>query len=116
MAGHSHLHGVHADTHDIERHTHTVPSASSTLGIFAVLFGLAVLALFIGFQNDLGPMKVVASLVCAVVQASVLAYYFMDLKQSDKLTWLCVATAIFFTGLMFLFTLTDYLTRHLGVL
>lgn len=116
MAGHSHSHGVNAELHEIEKQAHTVPLPSTTLGIFAVLFGLALLALFIGFQNDLGPMKVLASLGCATVQVAVLAYFFMDLKQSDALTWLCVATAIFFTGLQFLFTLTDYLTRHLGVL
>jgi caa(3)-type oxidase subunit IV len=102
--------------HDLEQHAHTVPPVTNTLATFAVLFGLAVLALFIGFQNDLGPMKVVASMACTCVQAAVLGYFFMDLKQSDKLTWLCVAAAIFFTGLQFLFTLTDYLTRHLGVL
>jgi len=72
-------------------------------------------ALLIGF-SDMGPVKVLASLGCSVVQAGVLAYFFMDLKQSDKLTWLCVGAALFFSGLQFLFTLTDYLTRHLGVL
>jgi caa(3)-type oxidase subunit IV len=106
---------VNAELHADERQAHTVPPVGSTLGIFAILFGLAVLALFIGF-SDLGPMKVIASLACTAVQVGVLGYYFMDLKQSDKLTWLCVAGAFFFTGLQFLFTLTDHLTRHLGVL
>jgi cytochrome c oxidase subunit 4 len=101
--------------HAVEQHIHTLPTRGSTFTVFAVLAGLALLALFIGF-SDLGPLKVVASLGCASVQAGVLAYFFMDLKQSDKLTWLCVASALFFTGLQFLFTLTDYLTRHLGVL
>jgi cytochrome c oxidase subunit 4 len=112
MAGHSHGTG---ELHEVERHAHTLPTPANTITIFAVLAGLALLALFIGF-SDMGPLKVVASLGCAVVQAGVLAYFFMDLKQSDKLTWLCVGAAVFFTGLQFLFTLTDYLTRHLGVL
>jgi len=102
--------------HDVEQHAHTLPTQANTLTIFAILAGLAVLALFIGFNDGLGPIKVLASLACSVVQAGVLAYFFMDLKQSDKLTWLCVGGALFFTGLQFLFTLTDYLTRHLGVL
>lgn len=114
MAGHSHSHST--ELHENELHEHVVPPTTSSLFIFAVLFGLALVALVIGFNNELGPMKVVASMACTIVQASVLAYFFMDLKQSDKLTWLCVATSIFFTGLQFLFTLTDYLTRHLGVL
>lgn len=114
MAGHSHSHGN--SLHTEEQHAHAVPPTAKTLGTFVVLTGLAVVALIIGFNNDLGPLKWVASLTCAVVQAGVLAYFFMDLKQSDTLTWLCVAAAIFFTGLQFLFTLTDYFTRHLGVL
>lgn len=115
VAAHSHSHGT-GELHDVEQHVHTLPKPANTLMIFAVLAGLALLALFIGFQNDLGPLKVLASLSCSVVQAGVLAYFFMDLKQSDKLTWLCVMSALFFTGLQFLFTLTDYLTRHLGVM
>ena len=113
MAAHAHTHP--AAVHETEKHAHTVPPTASTLLIFVILAGLALLALFIGFA-DLGPLKVLASLGCSVVQAGVLAYFFMDLKQSDKLTWLCVGAAFFFTGLQFLFTLTDYLTRHLGVL
>lgn len=112
MAAHSHSTG---ELHDTEQHAHTLPATANTLLIFVVLAGLAFMALLIGF-SDMGPFKVLASLGCAVVQAGVLAYFFMDLKQSDKLTWLCVAAAFFFTGLQFLFTLTDYLTRHLGVL
>ena len=112
MAAHAHSTG---ELHEIEKHGHVVPPTNRTLLVFVILAGLALLALFIGF-SDLGPLKVVANLACAVVQAGVLAYFFMDLKQSDKLTWLCVGAAFFFTGLQFLFTLTDYLTRHLGVL
>ncbi len=115
MAAHSHSHGA-GEQHDVEQHAHTLPTPARSVFIFAVLFGLALVALVIGFSDGLGPFKVVASLACAVVQGGVLAYFFMDLKQSDKLTWLCVGAALFFTGLQFLFTLTDYLTRHLGVL
>ncbi len=111
----AHAHTASGELHDLEKHGHAVPPTASTLVVFVVLAGLALLALFIGF-SDLGPLKVLASLGCAVVQAGVLAYFFMDLKQSDKLTWLCVGASFFFTGLQFLFTLTDYLTRQLGVL
>jgi caa(3)-type oxidase subunit IV len=46
----------------------------------------------------------------------VLALFFMELKQQDTLTWLIAASSLFWTGLLFLFTLTDYLTRHYAVL
>lgn len=113
MAAHSHSHGS-GELHDVEQHAHTLPTQANTLLIFVILAGLAFMALLIGF-SDMGPIKVLASLGCSVVQAGVLAYFFMDLKQSDKLTWLCVGGALFFTGLQFLFTLTDYITRPEGV-
>ena len=115
MAAHSHSHGA-GELHETEQHAHLPQTPARSAGIFVVLFGLALVALIIGLSDGLGPLKVVASLACSAVQAGVLAYYFMDLKQSDKLTWLCVLAAVFFVGLQFLFTLTDYLTRHLGVL
>ena len=94
-----------------ETETHTLPSTASMLITYVVLLVLAVIAIAVG-MSDLGPYKVLASLLVACVQASVLAVFFMDLRQADKLTWLCVGAAIFWTGLLFLFTLTDYLTRH----
>lgn len=91
-----------------------VPDGRSFVTFF-VLAGLALLALFVGF-SDLGSMKVVVSLIVSTVQAGVLAYFFMDLRAADKLTWLVAAASVFWTFLMFLFILTDFLTRHLGVL
>lgn len=97
-----------------EKEAHPVASVGSTLTTFAILVALTFVALGVGFSN-LGPWKVLASLAVAGVQASVLAIYFMDLRAADKLTWLIAAAAIFWTGLMFLFILTDFLTRHLAV-
>jgi cytochrome c oxidase subunit 4 len=94
---------------------HVVPTTGSTLTTFAVLFVLTLVAIGVGF-SDLGPIKVVANLAVAVVQAAVLAVFFMDLRQADKLTWLCAGAAVFWVGIEFLFTLTDYLTRHMGAM
>lgn len=110
----SHEHAVKATIFEKDE-VHVVPSTSSTLTTFAVLVGLSLLAIAIGF-SDIGPMKVVANLAVAAVQAGVLAVFFMDLRQADKLTWLCAGAAIFWVGLQFLFTLTDYFTRHISVM
>lgn len=98
-----------------ETDDHKVPSTGSTLTSFVVLLGLTIVALAVGF-SDIGPWKVLVSLIVAGVQASFLTYFFMELRQADKLTWLTVGAAIFWTGLLFLFTLTDYLTRHLAAM
>ena len=112
---HSHAHGEGAEMHPQELVEHVVAPNSKSMTIFVVLAGLALLQIFVGF-SDLGPMKVVANLLVAAVQASVLALFFMDLRQGDKLTWLIAMSGLFWTFLMFLFVLTDYLTRHLGVI
>jgi cytochrome c oxidase subunit IV len=98
-----------------EQDEHTVPPTASTLTVFVVLAGLALLQLVIGFA-DLGPWKILVSLLIIGVQATVLAYFFMDLRQADSLTWLCVGAAVFWVFLLFLFTLTDYLTRYLAAI
>ncbi len=109
-----------SDYHDVkatiyETDEHAVASHASTLTTFVVLLGLTAVALAVGF-SDIGPWKVLLSLLVAGVQAGVLSLFFMDLRQADKLTWLIVGAALFWTGLLFLFTLTDYLTRHWAVI
>ena len=107
----NHEHAVRDTIHEKD-YSHTVPSTSSTLSTFATLVVLAIVSLAVGF-SDIGHYKILASLAVAGVQAAVLAYFFMDLRQGDQLTWLCVGASIFWTGLLFLFTITDYITRHM---
>lgn len=96
----------------IFEHDHPEPTnTGGALLIFLIMSGLTIMALMIGFM-ELGAIKVWASLTVACVQAIVLTLFFMDLRNADKLTWLIAFAAIFWTFLLFLFTLTDYLTRH----
>ena len=97
-----------------EHDTHTVATTGNTLTVFVVLVLFAVIALAVGFSQNLGPWKVAASLVVAGAQALVLSVFFMDLKQADKLTWMCAGASVFWVAIMFTFTLTDYITRHLA--
>ena len=90
---------------------HEPATVNSTLTTFAVLAVLAVVSMYVGFSMS-GPWKVLYSLIVATVQAVILSLYFMDMRRADRLTWLCAGAAIFWTGLLFLFTMTDYLTRH----
>lgn len=93
-------------------HEHPAPvAAGGAAVVFLVLTGLTAMALMIGFV-EMGPLKLWASLAVAVTQAVVLGVFFMDLKHADTQTWLIVAAAVFWTFLMFLFTITDYLTRQ----
>jgi caa(3)-type oxidase subunit IV len=94
-------------------HDHPEPSpVGRSFVVFLALAVLTVMALVVGF-TELGPAKVWLNIGVAVIQAVVLSVFFMELRHADKLTWLMAVAAIFWTFLLFLFTLTDYLTRHL---
>ena len=92
--------------------THHEPQKPAALmPIFFLLLALAFVAIVVGFGVT-GPTKVWVSLILSAVQASVLAYYFMDLRHSDRLTWLSVGAAGFWMAILFTIMLTDYFTRH----
>jgi caa(3)-type oxidase subunit IV len=92
-------------------HQHAAPASTvSSFVIFLILGGLTFMALLIGF-SDLGNMKLYFSLGVAVAQAVVLGLFSMELKNQSTLIWLTVASSVFWTFLLFLFTLTDFITR-----
>ncbi len=103
---------MHAEQKPIVfEHEHAPPnSVGVTTLIFVIMLGLTCMALLVGF-SDLGPMKIYANLGVACVQALVVSMFSMELKNQDKLTWLTAAASIFWTAILFLFTMTDYITR-----
>lgn len=102
---------MHAQKPIVFEHEHAAPnSAATSVMVFLALGVLTLMALIIGF-SDLGPLKLYASLGVAALQGCILAYFSMELKNQGTLIWLCAAASIFWTFLLFLFTLTDYITR-----
>jgi caa(3)-type oxidase subunit IV len=93
-----------------EEHGDPVP-LGRTFIVFLVLFGLTAFQIMTGF-TEMGPVKVWVNLAIACTQAIVLSMFFMELWHADRLTLLTAVAAVFWTFLLFLFTLTDYLTRH----
>lgn len=82
--------------------------------IFAALLvgtGLTVLAA----ETDLDPVfhgaNAAVALTIAVIKATLVVLYFMHVRYSSKLTALIVVSGIFWLGIMFLFTFSDYKTR-----
>jgi caa(3)-type oxidase subunit IV len=84
---------------------------SALMPLFGILLAMPAAAVLVGFMVT-GPYKVWISLTLSVVQASTLAWFYMDLKNGDRVTWLCVGAAIFWTAILFTITRTDYVTRH----
>jgi cytochrome c oxidase subunit 4 len=81
------------------------------IAIFLVLMlgtGLTVLAAFRDFP---GPLNAVVALTIAVVKATFVVLYFMHVRYSPRLIWLVIAAALFWMGLLFALTISDYSTR-----
>ena len=107
---------IHEGSTDFTAETthHEPQKPAALMPIFFLLLALAFVAIVVGFGVT-GPIKVWVSLILSAVQASVLAYYFMDLRHSDRLTWLSVGAAGFWMTILFTIMLTDYFTRHYWV-
>ena len=82
------------------------------LAIFLALLvgtGLTVLAAFYDFPwrpNTMGPHTI------ATINATLVVLYFMHVRYSTRLVWVIVASALFWMGILFAFTFSDYFTRH----
>jgi cytochrome c oxidase subunit 4 len=74
---------------------------------------VALMFLWVAFF-DLGVVNAFAALTIAIIKASIVALFFMHLRYSGKLTWVVVGAAIFWLGILFTLSLSDYLTRMWG--
>jgi cytochrome c oxidase subunit IV len=83
--------------------------------VFLAVLGLALVNIFL--SQAIGPTKFTLPLQLAIgsVQAGLVAYYFMHLKQGDKVVILTALSSLFWMGILFVLFLSDYMTRHLVV-
>ena len=81
------------------------------LAIFlALLLGtaLTVVAAFFDFPWRL---NTIVALTIATMKATLVVLYFMHVRYSPRLVWVIVASALFWMGILFAFTFSDYFTR-----
>jgi cytochrome c oxidase subunit 4 len=84
------------------------PRTYVTIYILLVMFTLltAGVAYF-----DLGVFNPVVALTIAIVKALLVVLIFMHAYYSPRLIWVVGGTALFWLGIMFVLTMSDYLTR-----
>jgi cytochrome c oxidase subunit 4 len=83
--------------------------------IYFVIFGALMVGTLLTVwvaQHDLGSQwNTVLALTIAVTKATLVVLYFMHVRYSSRLTWVIVAAGFFWLGIMFLLTMSDYLSR-----
>ena len=79
--------------------------------IFLALMAGTALTVWAGLRDFPGQLNVIIALTIAVVKATLVVLYFMHVRYSPRLVWVIVASALFWMGILFAFTFSDYFTR-----
>ena len=89
-----------------------IVSVKVYLAILLVLIVGTVVTVWAGFRDFPGPLNVIIALTIASVKATLVVLYFMHLRYSTRLVWVIFISALFWMGLLFALTLSDYWTRQ----
>ena len=81
--------------------------------IFATLMVLTGVTVGVAYI-DLGAMNTVVALAIACFKAMIVVLYFMHVKYSTRLIKLTVIAGLYWMGILFVLTMSDYLTRAWG--
>ena len=76
----------------------------------ALMVGTAV-TVMVAFIDLGGRFNTIVALTVAVIKATLVVLYFMHVRYSSRLTWVIVGSGLFWLGIMFALTLSDYLSR-----
>jgi cytochrome c oxidase subunit 4 len=99
---------MHGTAQDNE-YTHIVP-AKLYVAIWAALMIFTLITVLASFA-ELGPFNIVIALLIATIKGTLVVLFFMHLRYSPKLTMVAVIASVFWLGIMFALTMTDYLSR-----
>ena len=86
------------------------PTLSTYFAVFAALMVFTALTVWAAFQH-LGIWNTPVALAIAITKATLVVLFFMHMRYAPKLTALVVLTSILFLLILFVVTLTDYLSR-----
>ena len=78
--------------------------------IWAILLAFTLTTVLVA-RIELGPWNVVAALAIAVVKASLVAWFFMNVRHAKGMTRIFVVAGLLWLGILLFGTLTDYLSR-----
>ena len=88
-----------------------IVSVKIYIAIFLALMVGTALTVVAGLQDFPGQLNVIIALTIAVIKATLVILYFMHVRYSSRLIWVIFASAIFWLGILFALTLSDYWTR-----
>jgi cytochrome c oxidase subunit IV len=86
--------------------------------VYFVIFGALMVGTaltVVAAKVDLDPLfhgaNTVVALTIAVIKATLVVLYFMHVRYSTRLIWVVVVAGFFWLGILFVLTMSDYLSR-----
>ncbi len=105
---------IEPGTPDPMSYSREVDNPATLIVVYAVIIGLMVAT--VGLSSlGLGKFGLPIQLAIGAIQAGVVAYYFMHLKQGDRVVILTALASIFWMGILFVLFMADYMTRKMIV-
>ena len=90
--------------------THELTPLRTYFIIYLILLALLALTVAIAYV-DLGPWGIVVALIIAIVKALLVMFYFMHLRSTNPLVWLFAGAGFVWLGILFFYSISDYLSR-----
>ena len=88
---------------------HVAPKIMYYLVFLALLIGTG-LTVFVA-KFDLGPFNNIVMLTVACAKALLVVLFFMHVRWSTRLTWVVAASGFFWLLILFVLTMSDYMSR-----
>src|SRR5262245_12979420 len=82
--------------------------------VFLALMAFTVLTVAASFLPVSEPWHTLIGLIIAGAKALLVILFFMHVLYEGRLTWLFLLGSLFWLGILFALTLSDYLTRGMG--
>jgi cytochrome c oxidase subunit 4 len=80
------------------------------------IIGGALLALtlltYVAARFDFGEWNLVVALAIAACKGILIILYFMHARYANWLTWVVIAAGLLWFGILFVLTMSDYVTRY----
>jgi cytochrome c oxidase subunit 4 len=99
---------------DPMKYSKDLDSTPTLLIVFAAVIGLTFVS--VGLSSlGLGRLSLPIQLLIGTIQAALVGYHFMHLKQGDRVVILTALASVFWMGILFVLFMADYMTRRMIV-
>jgi cytochrome c oxidase subunit 4 len=90
--------------------SHPVVPIKIYVGVFLALIALTITTVAAS-KVELGEYNFIVAMTIAVIKGTLVVLFFMHVKQSSSMTKLFVVAGFFWMAILFVFVLSDYLSR-----